>query len=201
MAHRAPSRLSWMAAAIRSGRSDRRCCILVTDPSGFTRTGTYGLESDRALTCGNWTAAGFNRTARTRPVGLRIKRSPAHQLGGQQRRVKRSPGQPFILPRRFRPPVAGTPCGAGRLRHRMARGLAVLQQVRRLICARICARDAAGQTETDETQKTRDDFAPQVCRGQRGDRRLPETRETGLVRLITQRRQVLASGGGPLVPG
>jgi hypothetical protein len=40
-----------------AGRSGRRCCILVTDPSGLTRTRTSELESDRALTCGNWTAA------------------------------------------------------------------------------------------------------------------------------------------------
>jgi hypothetical protein len=64
------------------------------------------------------------------------------------------------------------------------------QQLGRLICARICARDAAGQAETGETQKAREDFIPQVCRGQRGDQRQPETAETNVVWLITQRSRV-----------
>ena len=34
------------------------------------------------------------------------------------------------------------------------------QQAGMLICARICARDAAGQPETQETRKARDDFMP-----------------------------------------
>ena len=68
------------------------------------------------------------------------------------------------------------------------------QQAGRLICARICARDAAGQAETGKTQKTRDDFMPHVCRGQRGDWRLPETTETRVVWLITQRRQEAQAG-------
>jgi hypothetical protein len=62
------------------------------------------------------------------------------------------------------------------------------QQAGRLICARICARDAAGHAETEETQKAGDDFMPQVCRGQRGDRRLSEMGEAHVVWLITQRR-------------
>ncbi len=62
------------------------------------------------------------------------------------------------------------------------------QQARKLICARICARDAAGHAETGETQKAWDDFIPPVCRGQRSDRRLSETEETHVVWLITQRR-------------
>jgi hypothetical protein len=68
------------------------------------------------------------------------------------------------------------------------REAATTSQSRNLICARICARDAAGQAETGKTQKTRDDFIPHVCRGQRGDWRLPETAETHVVWLITQRR-------------
>jgi hypothetical protein len=64
------------------------------------------------------------------------------------------------------------------------------QQAGKLICARVCARDAAGHAETGETQKAWDDLMPQVCRGQRGDRRLSETRETDVVRLITQRSRV-----------
>jgi hypothetical protein len=50
-----------------------------------------------------------------------------------------------------------------------------------------CARDAAGQTETGETQKARHDFALQVFRDQHGGQRLPETAETHVVWLITQR--------------
>jgi hypothetical protein len=57
------------------------------------------------------------------------------------------------------------------------------------MCARICAQDAARQPETGETQKARDDFAPQVCQAQCGGRRLPGTAETNVVRLITQRRK------------
>ena len=64
------------------------------------------------------------------------------------------------------------------------------QQAGKLICARICARDAAGHVETGETQKVWDDFLPQVCRGQRGHQRLPETPETHVVWLITQRSRV-----------
>ena len=37
-------------------------------------------------------------------------------------------------------------------------------------------------------QKARGDFTPQVGRGQRGDKRPPETAETHVGRLITQRR-------------
>jgi hypothetical protein len=64
------------------------------------------------------------------------------------------------------------------------------QQTRKPICARICARDVAGQAETRETQKAREDPIPQVCRGRRGDRRLSETGETDVVWLITRRRLV-----------
>ena len=64
------------------------------------------------------------------------------------------------------------------------------QQAGRPICARICARDVAGQAETGETQKAWGDCTQQVCPGQRGDWRLPETAETNVVWLITQRRLV-----------
>ena len=43
------------------------------------------------------------------------------------------------------------------------------------IYARNCARDAAGRAETEETQKIRNGLVPQACRGQRRDRRRPET--------------------------
>jgi hypothetical protein len=78
------------------------------------------------------------------------------------------------------PVVRGLGLGAGRTN----------QQAGRLICARICARDAAGHAETGETQKAWYDFMPQVCRGQRGERRLSETGETYVVVLITQRSRV-----------
>jgi hypothetical protein len=48
------------------------------------------------------------------------------------------------------------------------------------LCTDFCARDPAGQAETGETQKARDDFMPRVCRGQRGHQRLPETPETAV---------------------
>ena len=61
-------------------------------------------------------------------------------------------------------------------------------QVKDRFCKPICKPDAAGQAETGEMQKAGDDLTPQVGRGQRGDQRLPETAETHVGRLITQRR-------------
>jgi hypothetical protein len=61
-------------------------------------------------------------------------------------------------------------------------------QVKNRFCKPICKPDAAGQVETGEMQKAGDDFTPRVGRGQRGDQRLPETAETHVGRLITQRR-------------
>ena len=63
-------------------------------------------------------------------------------------------------------------------------------QARNRFCKPICKPDAAGQLETGETWKDRVDFAAQVGRGQRGDQRLPETPETPVVWLITQRSRV-----------
>jgi hypothetical protein len=50
----------------------------------------------------------------------------------------------------------------------------------------------AGEAETGETQKAWDD-CKHLCRDQRGDWRLPETAETSVVWLITQRQ--LANSG------
>ena len=58
------------------------------------------------------------------------------------------------------------------------------QQTERPICARICARDVAGQAETGETQKAGDGLAPYVCRGHYGDLRLPETAETHVHQIL-----------------
>jgi len=78
-------------------------------------------------------------------------------------------------------------------------------------CKPICKPNAARRLEIGETQKARDDFAPHVCPGQGGDQRLPETPETHVVWLITQRsrgsnpapateaRGPLRTGRGPLV--
>jgi len=57
-------------------------------------------------------------------------------------------------------------------------------------CKPICKPNAARRLEIGETQKARDDFAPHVCPGQGGDQRLPETPETHVVWLITQRSRV-----------
>jgi hypothetical protein len=73
---------------------------------------------------------------------------------------------------------------------RPAHGKTGNPQVSDCICARICARDAAGRAETGETQQARRDRPPPVRRGQRGNEKPPETVETGVVRLITQRSQV-----------
>jgi hypothetical protein len=64
------------------------------------------------------------------------------------------------------------------------------RQVGDQFCKPICKPDAAGQAETGETQKAGDGLAPYVCRGQYGDLRLPETAETHVVWLITQRSRV-----------
>ena len=58
------------------------------------------------------------------------------------------------------------------------------------ICARICARDAVGQVETRETRRDPPRIPTPVRRGQRGDQRRPETPETCVVWLITQRSRV-----------
>ena len=58
------------------------------------------------------------------------------------------------------------------------------------MCARICARDTAGQAGTKETQKTDSRFSTSVCRAQHAEQRLPETGETHVVSLITQRSRV-----------
>ena len=59
-----------------------------------------------------------------------------------------------------------------------------------MICARICAQDAAREVETRETPQTRHERAPSVRRGQRGNQRQSETAETHVVWLITQRSRV-----------
>ena len=63
-------------------------------------------------------------------------------------------------------------------------------QARNRFCKPICKPDAAGQPETGETWKDRADVAAQVGRGQRDNQRLPETPETCVVWLITQRSRV-----------
>ena len=61
------------------------------------------------------------------------------------------------------------------------------KQVKNLFCKPICKPDGAGQAETEETAKAPEVPTQQVGRGQRGDQRLPETTETRVVWLITQR--------------
>jgi hypothetical protein len=63
-------------------------------------------------------------------------------------------------------------------------------QVTYPICARVCARDAAGPIETEEMPSFDTDAVPPVDRGQRDDRRRSERPETYVVWLITQRRTV-----------
>jgi hypothetical protein len=63
-------------------------------------------------------------------------------------------------------------------------------EVKNRFCKPICKPDAVGQAEMGEMQKAGDDFTPEVGRGQRGDQRLPETAETHVGRLITQRSRV-----------
>jgi hypothetical protein len=58
------------------------------------------------------------------------------------------------------------------------------------ICKRICKRDSAARPETGETPRADGDGAEPIVRGQRHHRRRPETAETYVVLLITQRSQV-----------
>ena len=63
-------------------------------------------------------------------------------------------------------------------------------QASRLLCKPICKPDAARQRETGETEPTgRDEICP-VRRGHHARERLPETPETDVVVLITQRSRV-----------
>src|SRR5262249_23729007 len=63
-------------------------------------------------------------------------------------------------------------------------------QINSLFCKPICKPDAARQLETGETEPTeRDGFCP-VRRGHRARERQPETAETRVVWLITQRSRV-----------
>ena len=106
--------------------------------------------------------------------------------------------------------LAGGPIG---LAPRGSRTVKTSVQVRNLICARFCARDAEGRTETRETEKAQDGPLLRVYRGQRGYPRLPETAETCVVWLITQRSRVqippplprpealFRTGRGPLACG
>ena len=68
------------------------------------------------------------------------------------------------------------------------------QRAARPIRARVRARDVTGQAETGETQKAWGDCMQQVCRGQYGDWRLPETAETGVVWLSYRQRRLANPG-------
>jgi hypothetical protein len=57
-------------------------------------------------------------------------------------------------------------------------------------CKPLCKPDASGRCETGEMQKNRDNLTPPIRTGQRDDQRLPETAETYVVVLITQRSEV-----------
>jgi hypothetical protein len=61
-------------------------------------------------------------------------------------------------------------------------------QINSLFCKPICKPDAARQLETEETDPTERDGICPVRRGHRTRQRLPETAETDVVWLITQRR-------------
>jgi hypothetical protein len=63
-------------------------------------------------------------------------------------------------------------------------------QINRLFCKPTCKPDAARQLETGETQPTEREVICPVRRGHRTRERLPETWETYVVWLITQRSRV-----------
>ena len=153
---------------------NRDCCQHCCQAAGqrLTGTGGCGISAQRTTNGGRaWTMCPLLRIrcsrAERNSVAVRAGRAAASRETISWATIHTA--APLPPSGRWHSLRCGSAC------RRMTRGLAVLQQVRRLICVRICARDSTGQTETDETQETRDDFAPQVCRGQRGDRRLPET--------------------------
>ena len=78
------------------------------------------------------------------------------------------------------------------------RGRRGKSQVNRLFCKPICKPDAAKQSETGETGRSERDVFRSVRRGHRIRERLPETPETDIVWLITQRSQVQIL---PALPG
>jgi hypothetical protein len=94
------------------------------------------------------------------------------------------PGAPRTVSGLQRDELIGTAC-----EHR-ARWRTENRHVSSQICARICARDAAGRLETGETRSHGRRQGSHVRRGQREHRRPPKTAETEVVRLITQRSQV-----------
>jgi hypothetical protein len=63
-------------------------------------------------------------------------------------------------------------------------------QINRLFCKPVCKPDAAGQLETGETEPTERDGIWPVRRGHHTRERRPETPETCVVWLITQRSRV-----------
>ena len=68
-------------------------------------------------------------------------------------------------------------------------GMPGMPQVKNRFCARICARDAAGQAETGEMQQHAHEHERLVGQGKHARWRRTGTPETGVVVLITQRRQ------------
>ena len=63
-------------------------------------------------------------------------------------------------------------------------------KINRLFCKPVCKPDAAGQLETGETEPTERDGIRPVRRGHRARDRRPETPETEVLWLITQRSRV-----------
>src|SRR6516162_2386037 len=80
-----------------------------------------------------------------------------------------------------RSPKDGSRGRAGRVRE---------LQINRLFCKPICKPGAAGQRETGETEPTERDGICPVRRGHHARERRPETSETHVVWLITQRSRV-----------
>ena len=108
---------------------------------------------------------------------------PVSQVAGL--RSGRQMMQPCLGPDRLRPAASNRPGSA-----LPAYGMPGTPQVKNQYCARICARDAAGQAETGEMERHAHEHERLVGRGNRAYWRLTGTPETGVVVLITQRSQV-----------
>ena len=122
---------------------------------------------------------------RCSPAAEMTARAPQPDVGHERRRrvvcqshaARQSLDEPNMVPRP-RKTAAEDRRGCGKL------------QINRLFCKPICKPDAARQHGTGETEPTERDMVCPVRRGHRTRERQPETPETRVVWLITQRSRV-----------
>jgi hypothetical protein len=166
-----------------------------------TRATRQGVKGATTVTHGHSRADNQHRRSRSSLAGPRhrssklVVPSPRCTIVPAMSDVSR-PGRYAVAPRALtrRPRPEGWQLSRERGRSRAGGGVHVERLETPLvtypICARICARDAAGRIETGEMPTLDADVAPPVDRGQHDDWRRPERPETHVVWLITQRSRV-----------